>query len=334
LAWTGWRKDGDSLCWLEIQACSHHSGSIDLSFTPYAPQVPLPQIKFPRDVSDLQCGESNNPQPCFSGLKFGVQIQWQTILRLKGFHPGMLGGYSKDVQFRDLNQNLPYDNIHRYEVIGTNYTTDASIISQIRNTDPGMRQFADLTNDNYGAWLWDSNNDSLLRFPEKCRPNSLPGPIAYFMFNTYNAGNPSWDELSKSLSITVSSPHFSSNGQLASGYYEMYFPTQLAKCMWNLNSTSNLKAEISILSSDGAPDIAAVTQSLDSTGLKVIASNFHFSSPTIKVKLSDGVTTPNVSSKSEKPISAVTKTIVCVKGHNKRVINGISPKCPAGFKTK
>jgi len=65
------------------------------------------------------------------------------------------------------------------------------------------------------------------------------------------------------------------------------------------------------------------------------ANNFEFSSPVIKVKLSqeaDPLATPTPSA-SAKP-AVKTATITCVKGKTSKKVTAVKPKCPAGFKKK
>jgi hypothetical protein len=62
--------------------------------------------------------------------------------------------------------------------------------------------------------------------------------------------------------------------------------------------------------------IATTTMSQRNGWLYFSASGFHFSAPTIKVKLN-----------SEKILK-----ITCVKGKTKKLVTGTNPKCPSGYK--
>jgi len=59
--------------------------------------------------------------------------------------------------------------------------------------------------------------------------------------------------------------------------------------------------------------------------------NFTFSSPTIKVKLTQDKQAVVATAPVKK---VVTKTLTCVKGKIVRKVTAISPKCPAGYKKK
>jgi hypothetical protein len=82
--------------------------------------------------------------------------------------------------------------------------------------------------------------------------------------------------------------------------------------------------------------------------MKLRAANFTFSSPTIRIKLSqDNAVKPVASatntqseSKNENKVATSAnaakkiKLINCVKGKLTRKISGVNPKCPAGFVKK
>jgi hypothetical protein len=326
-----WRRDGEQLCWADTPNCSYHSGSIDLIFYPYGPNISLPPIHFKHDSTDLQCGTTSNPLMCGMWLNFGVELQWEMTFRITNFHPGMLSGRSKQAQLIDLDPQLSILNSHRFRLVGTNYMQDTNIVNEVRNSSPGNRNYADARSDGYIVWIWDSNNDALTRFPQQCMPNSIPGPISHFMFNTYNIGNPTWDPNTSTLSVNVESPHFSVDGSLASGYYEMFFPVSVAKCLWNIKDLATANATVSITDSNGAIDVATISQQNDQAGFSVIAANFHFSNPTIRVSFA-----PSNSSKNESPNlprlvpPKKINQIFCVKGISKVRIS--ATKCPSGFK--
>jgi hypothetical protein len=81
------------------------------------------------------------------------------------------------------------------------------------------------------------------------------------------------------------------------------------------------------------------------------AYGFHYSAPTIKVKLSQEVVAPTptptpvatpttmptqsaVPTSSEKPVVAKRTTITCVKGKLSKKVTAVKPKCPSGYKKR
>ena len=342
-----WRQDGQPLCWADSAGCSYHSGSIDLIFFPVGWNIPGRPIHFPHDTTDLQCGTKALPTTCGMWLNFGIELKWDAIIRVSNFQLGMLSGRSKSAEIVDLDPTVPITNMHRFELIGTNYMQDTNVVNEVRSTPPDGRQYADALSDGYIVWMWDANNDALARISAQCRAKYIDGLVPHLMFNTYNMGNPTWDSVDKSLSVTVQSAHMSSTGSLASGYYEMFFPIKVADCLWGIKASGASKAQVSVTDSSGQLDLATVSQKVDDQGFTVIASNFHFSSPTIKVKFEDspvGPVIPTVaptesvtqSLVSIEPIKPVknTKSIVCVRGKLIKIVKGAKPGCPIGFKVK
>jgi len=169
----------------------------------------------------------------------------------------MLSGATKNVQLMDLSPTLPISDSHRFEVIGTNFMRDGNVTTDVRNSDPSNRMYADGQVDDFINWIWDSNNEAISsRFPSKCMPNALPGPVSHFMFNSYQIGDPIWDAATSTLSVNVGSPHFRADGSLASGYYEMYFQNAVAKCLWGLTDSGSVKANVMVTDADGTPNVA------------------------------------------------------------------------------
>jgi hypothetical protein len=104
---------------------------------------------------------------------------------------------------------------------------------------------------------------------------------------------------------------------------------------------------VSITSSDGGQQNVATTVVNEDNGwLHLSATGFTFSSPTLKVKLTQdgsiGTPTPQPSAEpsasAEPQVAAIPvmkkSTITCVKGKTTKKVSAVSPKCPAGFKKK
>jgi hypothetical protein len=71
--------------------------------------------------------------------------------------------------------------------------------------------------------------------------------------------------------------------------------------------------------------------------LNFAARGFTYSSPTIKVKLTqvqDTVAPTPTPTPSAKPAAAKKTTITCVKGKTTKKVTAVTPKCPSGYKVK
>jgi hypothetical protein len=99
--------------------------------------------------------------------------------------------------------------------------------------------------------------------------------------------------------------------------------SSVARCIYGFTNAP-ISATVSITSDSPEPNVA-VTQVFEKAGwLSLNASNFTYSSPTVRVKLS-GTPVPLIVAK--KPAK-----ITCTKGKITKVITG--SKCPTGYKKK
>lgn len=152
--------------------------------------------------------------------------------------------------------------------------------------------------------------DSLGCFKKKNRVNGFVSTNA----TIYSAGPP---QLVKgTLDYTVAAPHLRSSGEETLGRYQLIMRSDVARCVYGFSSAP-VTASVSIASKDGVARIATSSVTESGGWLSLTADNFTFSSPTIKVKLSQ--------------IKA-KKTITCVRGSSVKKVTAKSPQCPAGFK--
>jgi hypothetical protein len=77
------------------------------------------------------------------------------------------------------------------------------------------------------------------------------------------------------------------------------------------------------VNADGVNSVATTVVSEKDGWLKLGAYGFTFSSPTLRVKLSQ-----------DKASTKKNSTISCIKGKVTKKVTGLTPKCPKGFKKK
>ena len=141
--------------------------------------------------------------------------------------------------------------------------------------------------------------------------------------NTWSPNSPTFSA-SNGLELNVSNPHFDTDGTTPlEGRYNGTVPLTTASCLWgkDLNSKSQFIAEV-IESSTGEKKAATTAVSINSNELKILASGFTFSSPTIRVT----AITPKAA------VSPKKLSITCKKGKTVRKVTSLRPKCPSGFK--
>jgi hypothetical protein len=138
----------------------------------------------------------------------------------------------------------------------------------------------------------------------------------------YSSGPPAFNEETQSLDYRVAAPHFTSQGQVFRGYYNLKIKADTARCIYNFKPIP-MKATISIVSDAGEKIVGTSIVKSNDEWVELTATNFEFSSPTLRVKLSDKVTFTS---------SKIKKSIRCTDGKKDRIVSGEKPKCPKGFK--
>jgi hypothetical protein len=137
------------------------------------------------------------------------------------------------------------------------------------------------------------------------------------------------------LQYRVAGPHFDTDQKsLFKGVYDLNINSEFARCLYGFTNAP-ISATISVTNSDGNnQDISTEVMSEKNGWIHLGAYNFHFSSPTVKVKFSQEKSqapaaqpTPSATpSAKPAPISKIS----CSKGKVIKRITG--SKCPVGYK--
>ena len=153
--------------------------------------------------------------------------------------------------------------------------------------------------------------------------------------NFFISGPPTFNQFENSLDYKVASPHFLPNGDVFKGTYNLVMRSEVARCLYKF-SNAPISASVSIVASDGTAQVATTVLGEKNGWLYLTASGFTFSSPTVRVKLTQEVVTPAPvaePSASAKPVM-LKKSITCVKGKTTKKVTAVNPKCPTGYKKK
>jgi hypothetical protein len=154
---------------------------------------------------------------------------------------------------------------------------------------------------------------------------------------TYSAGPPSYNKSEGSLDYKVLAPHFTSKGDVAVGTYDLLLKSEVARCIYGF-SKAPISGSISIVSESGQNNVATTVINEKNGWLYMSANGFSYSSPTVKIKLSQEAAvvaptpTPTPSASAKPVVKAVT--ITCIKGKTSKKVTAVTPKCPAGYKKK
>jgi hypothetical protein len=103
----------------------------------------------------------------------------------------------------------------------------------------------------------------------------------------------------------------------------------VARCIYGFTKAP-IQAVVSIVSAEGENKVATTLIREKDGWLTLSANGFTFSSPVVRVKLSqEAEVAPVVAAK---PIAPKKSTITCAKGKTTKKVSGVKPKCPTGFK--
>lgn len=132
------------------------------------------------------------------------------------------------------------------------------------------------------------------------------------------------------LDYKVASTHFESDGTTVfKGTYELIMSSSVARCIYKFTAAP-ISATVSITSENGEANAATTVVNEKNGWLKLGAYGFTFSSPTVRVKLTQEKAIPQATT----TVPAKKITITCIKGKTSKKVTAVSPKCPKGYKKK
>lgn len=161
--------------------------------------------------------------------------------------------------------------------------------------------------------------------------------------NAIGAGQPYMSD-NETLKFNIGAPHRFSNGELNRGFFSTDIHTAYLNCRWPDNTlTKSPRIEVSILNQDGTSQIATTSVAIEKGILKVRATGFHYSSPTIVLKASENLALPSLQNSEivevVPPISSTkiaeskkSYKIKCIKGKSTKVFTNTTGRCPVGWK--
>ena len=263
-----------------------------------------------------------------------------TIRTPKAFEFGEVSGSAKRVIVKYGKDLQSVGGIPTREIVAT-----LSPMATARGGTPTkMAEKAEFISYGANIWIYGQNNDVV----DALGACGKIGGVQV-VSNAMHSLDPTWDAEAEAIAVRLSTPHLLPDGSVNVGYLEIRMPRAAALCMWKVDLDGSIKATVNITYEDGStPSIATVNGKRIGDDYLIISTGFHYSSPTLRVKLSqDNAVKPaenSVSAQSEnKDESKVAapaiaakkiKVINCVKGKLKRKISGVNPKCPAGFVKK
>ena len=320
--------DGVSYCWASGVCSSHQE---QLNFYAMASNFGGlgPMSKLSGKKAEQWCPENPNNCEIGTGFSFNSEMKWIVTFSMKNdFIPTISTGRIKllkvayesankknlTIEFTPLKlDHVPYD-----------------------RPDIWIYEEAFYQNDSSALWVHGIKHD-LVQSLGKC---STGGGLQV-VSNAIGMGVPTWNADNESIDVWVKSPHLATDGNPLKGYLEVRIPREMAKCLWNVDLNGQISGKISITYADSiTPEVLTVSGSVIGNDYLMVSTGYHYSSPTIAIKLNNAKKENFAETLAEVQSSSVyspkkispKKSIICKKGSKVKKVTSAAPKCPAGYK--
>ena len=303
-------------------------------------------VDMPHRSTSFVCGTTTSRTKCNRSNNFNSNTEFFFTLRVSSdFQPVWASGSTKDVAInwaKTVNANSDW---YRLPVsLGTLEREMVMLTDFYSNPIDAIdaSQYADYPADWPNLWIH-SGRDSSVNLLRECRQT----PFLSVTTNAIYQDVPKWNPSTESIDLKLWASHLKRDGSLNRGFYELKISDTLAKCFWGIDVTSQTKARvlISYPGSNVEAIVETVVTSFKDGIFQVQATNFTFSSPTIKAKIQQStsvidsisavaITKPetNLSEITNKTPTSKKSTITCAKGKVTKKVTGTKPKCPSGYK--
>lgn len=287
-------------------------------------------VEFPELGSNLQCGTSAAPSPCIRG--WGINESVDYVIRIRTpkdwalshtvgegrngsttFTEGKNGAGILEVKASPARRSVSYS-IITPRVIDIKTKADA--------TWSVLNIFTQGVKSNSSKWL--------------ARCDYARGMSIWHNGNLQSY--PNWDGSDQTLSLKVEASHLQMDGKQNVGTFSIAMPLTVASCLWGADLSKASQATISATYPElGITELITTTSKISQGTYILSASGFHYSAPTIKVKVVQAVAAPTPSASAAAPTPSASaapakKTIVCRKGKILKKVTAVKPVCPAGYK--
>ncbi|MGA0863529.1 MAG: hypothetical protein ACO3RB_06520 [Ilumatobacteraceae bacterium] len=198
---------------------------------------------------------------------------------------------------------------------GGQYLTDLSQRNAEYNfrsyKDEGFEQFAlvkDLIEDkaSYAPWIWRVRTleDGEMSKAGKCLTDGdgVKG-IVTTNATIYGSGPPAYNSTTKTIDYKVAAPHYTRTGEVFKGAYHLHMRSDVARCFYGFTDAP-VSGTVSVIEEDGNPGTAVTNISEAAGWLKVAATGFTHSAPTVKVALTQKAAAATAKVKRTRTITA------------------------------
>lgn len=186
------------------------------------------------------------------------------------------------------------------------------------------------------TWAFRSMTFNMQRTNKCLQDTSTLNGVVTTNATLYIDGPPELNPEGQTLDYKVAAPHLTPTGEVFQGTYNLVLKSSVARCLYNFTNAP-ISATVSVQNASGVSTVATTVVSESDGWLRLSASGFTFSSPVIKVRLTQEPAPTSASggestspTKVVEPVPTKKKSITCVKGVQKKKVQ--AKKCPKGFK--
>lgn len=126
-------------------------------------------------------------------------------------------------------------------------------------------------------------------FDPKCADFGYPVEAS----NASYGGQPQWNYSTHSLDFNMGAPHLTTTGKLNYGYFKTWMSDAFIHCMWPASDLDRATQYlVTVTDENGETQTASVSSGNTKGVMRLSVLNFHYSTPTIKLKSLDATPSP------------------------------------------
>lgn len=312
-----------------IASCSPPREVIGVFVNPSGEHDPWQQrlVTSPFRSDSKLCTWGTIPYECTRNLNFQTELIFKMQIQIPidyaiTFIHGLASGFS---------YALSPSKLDGYTLLSFEFSPieHSGMLSPTWGTNADGVEGGDYTVDSVALWFF-GKNDMWSRSIGPCAGSGAYGVVN----NAVEMGEPQWNSQDSTINVRLRAPHVNSRNEVSKGYFGAFISRKMAECLWHLDISTQSSAKLAIsYSESGKTEVLTAVSSYKNELFSLESTGFHYSSPTIKVKMEE-IAKPAVSASAFPKPSVTGRSISCFKGKSVKRISGVNPKCPKGYKTK
>lgn len=283
-------------------------------------------VESPYRFDSKYCSSDGTPQLCTKNLSFGTEVDIKMQLQIPSdyiitFIHGLASGFTYTIE---------PSTVEGFSLLTFQFSPieHAGMLSPAWGKNSAGEDGGDFITDTTALWFF-GKNDMWSKSIGPCAGSGAYGVVN----NAVDMGEPRWNQEDRTLSVRLSAPHVNSKNEVIKGYFGAFVSRKMAECLWKLDISKESSARLAVSYSDGGnSEVLTAVSSFNNDLFTLETAGFHYSSPTIRVKLESN--SPTTSPSPTAAPSVPKRTILCIKGRVVKSFTSQAPQCPKGYKTK